>query len=95
MLRRRVLRRHLVRISVGTGVLRRAAEKMALRRQKHALSQSTTPFACTLSLSLHLKTNEIIIPKTFSSIPVSATKWKINLTILFFSPSLSLSLSCL
>ena len=56
VLLRRVLRRHLVRISVGTGVLRRVlrrgaviegAEK-ALRRQKRALSQSTTPFACTL-----------------------------------------------
>ena len=52
MLLRRVLRRRLVRISVGTGVLRRGAviegALKALRRQKHALSQSTTPFACTL-----------------------------------------------
>ena len=58
MLLRRVLRRRLVRASIETEVLRRVlrrggviegAEK-ALRRQKHALSQSTTPFACTLLL---------------------------------------------
>ena len=53
---RRVLRRRLVRVVVGTEVLRRVlrggdvmegAEKV-VRRQKHALAQSTTPFACTL-----------------------------------------------
>ena len=56
MLLRRVLRRRLVRVSVRTGVLRRVLRRggviegaqKALRRQKHALSQSTTPFACTL-----------------------------------------------
>ena len=48
MLLRRVLRRRLQ----GFRVLRRelfieGAQKV-LRRQKHVLSQSTTPFACTL-----------------------------------------------
>ena len=52
MLLRRVLRRRLVRVSIETEVLRgggiiEGAYK-ALRRQTHALSQSTTPFACTL-----------------------------------------------
>ena len=56
LLLRRVLRRRLVRASKETEVLRcvlrrggviEGAEK-PLRRQKHALSQSTTPFACTL-----------------------------------------------
>ena len=56
VLLRRVLRRRLVRASVRTGVLRRVLRRerriegaqKVLRRQKHALSQSTTPFACTL-----------------------------------------------
>ena len=57
MLLRRVLRRRLVRVSIETEVLRRVLRRgggviqgayKALRRQKHALSQSTTPFACTL-----------------------------------------------
>ena len=56
MLLRRVLRRHLVRVSIETEVLRRVLRRgcviegayKVLRRQKHALLQSTTPFACTL-----------------------------------------------
>ena len=56
MLLRRVLRRHLVRVSRETGVLGRVLRrgcvtedaKKVLRRQKHALSQSMIPFACTL-----------------------------------------------
>ena len=54
MLLRRVLGRRLVRVSIETEVLRRVLRRgggvleKALRRQKHALSQSTTPFACTL-----------------------------------------------
>ena len=56
MLLRRVLRRRSVRVSTETEVLRRVLRRggviegaqKALRRQKHALSQSTTPFACTL-----------------------------------------------
>ena len=57
MLRRRVLIRHLVRVSAGTRVLRRVLRRggwcyrRRFRRQRHALSQSTTPFACTLSNS--------------------------------------------
>ena len=47
VLLRRVLRRSLGRVSVGTEVLRRVLRRAAvLRRQKHAL-QSTTPSACT------------------------------------------------
>ena len=53
MLLRRVLRRRLVRVSIQTEVLRRVLRRgcvtegaqKVLRRQKHALSQSTTPFA--------------------------------------------------
>ena len=44
----------MVRVPVGTGVLGRVLEGgviegawKVLRRQKHALSQGTTPFACT------------------------------------------------
>ena len=56
VLLRRVLRRRLVRVSLETEVLRRVLRRgsviegaeRALRRLKHALSQSTTPFACTL-----------------------------------------------
>ena len=57
MLLRRVLRRRLVRASIETEVLRRVLRRGGViegasnRRQKHALSQSTTPFACTLSKS--------------------------------------------
>ena len=58
MLLRRDLRRRLVRVSEGTEVLRRALRRVlgrvlrrVLRRQKHALSQSTTPSACTLWIS--------------------------------------------
>ena len=56
MLLRRVLRRRLVRVSVETEVLRRVLRRGgcyrrrlegAYRRQKHAFSQSTAPFACT------------------------------------------------
>ena len=61
MLLRRVLRRRLVRVSIKTEVLRRVLERgcviegawKVLRRQKHALSQSTTPFACTLFLPIN------------------------------------------
>ena len=53
MLLRWVLRRHL---EVGTGVLKRVLRRGGCYRrrlegaskQKHALSQSTTPFVCTL-----------------------------------------------
>ena len=60
MLLRRVLRRRLVRVAIETEVLRRVLRRRgcyrrclegaqkALRRQKHAPSQSTRPFACTL-----------------------------------------------
>ena len=56
MLPRRALRRRLVRPSTETEVLGRVLRRegvfegayKVLRRQKHALSQSTTPFACTL-----------------------------------------------
>ena len=55
MLLRRVLSgRRLVRVSIETELLRRGflgggrVLQKALRGQKHALSQSTTPFACTL-----------------------------------------------
>ena len=51
-----LLRRILVRVSIGTEVLRRVLRRerfiedaqKVLRRQKHVLSQSATPFACTL-----------------------------------------------
>ena len=51
MLLRRVLRKRLVRVSIQTEVFRRVLRRggvfegaqKALRRQKHALSQSTTP----------------------------------------------------
>ena len=53
VLLRRVLR-SLVRVSIETRVLRRGfvieGAWKVLRRQKHALSQSTTPFACTLEI---------------------------------------------
>ena len=56
VLLRRVLRRGLVSVSIEREVLRRVLRRggviegaqKALRRQKHALSQSTTPFACAL-----------------------------------------------
>ena len=57
VLLRRVLRRRLGGVSKETEVLRRVLTRgggviegawKALRRQTHALSQSTTPFACTL-----------------------------------------------
>ena len=49
VLLRRVLRMCLVRVSIETEVLRRVRRRGgAVRRQKHTLSQSTTPFACTL-----------------------------------------------
>ena len=60
VLLRRVLRRRLVKVSIELegflegGVFIVGAQK-ALRRQKHALSQSTTPFACTLSNILILR----------------------------------------
>ena len=53
MLLRRVLRRHLAGVSVGTGILRRVLRREGVIKgaekalQKHALSQSTTPFTCT------------------------------------------------
>ena len=56
MLLRRVLRRRLVGGSIGTEVLRTVLRRerfiegasKELRRQKHVLSESTTPIACTL-----------------------------------------------
>ena len=48
MLFRRVLRRRVVRVSTETEGLRRVLRRERFRRQRHVLSQSTTPFACTL-----------------------------------------------
>ena len=42
-----------------------------LRRQKHARSESTTPFACTLTLSIRT-----LIADTFFADPVSETPAK-------------------
>ena len=69
VLLRRVLRRRLVRVSVGTGVFRRVLRRgggvviegaqKVLRRQKHAISQSTTPLACTLIQTYHALFREL------------------------------------
>ena len=59
VLLRRALRRRLLRVFSADEVLRRVLRRggcqKVLRRQKHVLSQSTTPFACTCLMACLLK----------------------------------------